>query len=130
MVTSTVPSTRNSDIALQEYLAIREELRELEGRDAEYTCDPDEFHSCEVCERYARKNQRAKRLIEPAVAPKGRIMCRIAKWGKIVFKASANSPASILERLVDIFKHFTSDGSERGSVFSPHPQPITGMSAG
>ena len=64
MATSTVPSTRNSDTALQEYLSVREELGELEDRDVECTCDADKFNTCEICEAYAEKNHRAKSLLD------------------------------------------------------------------
>ena len=64
MATGTVPSIRNFDSPLREYLAIREELGELEGRQAECTCDADEFHTCEICQDYAEKNHRAKSLID------------------------------------------------------------------
>jgi len=57
------------------------------------------------------------------------IRCRIAEGGKIVFKAPANSSASVFERLIEIRDHFISDRSQRGLVLPPH-QPTTGMSAG
>src|SRR5690242_13384233 len=72
-------------------------------------------------QRYAMKKRRIIR---------GGIRCRIAEGRKIVFKAPANSRASVLERIIEIRDHFTSNRSQPGSVFPPHPQPVTGMSAG
>ena len=71
-------------------------------------------------QRYAMKKRRIIR---------GGIKCRIAEGGKIVFKAPANSSASVFERLIEIRDHFISDRSQRGLVLPPHPQPITGMCA-
>jgi hypothetical protein len=64
VATSTLPSPRNSEDALREYLAIREQLAEFEDRDTECTCDPDEFHTCEICGDYAEKNRRAQSLLK------------------------------------------------------------------
>ena len=64
MASSTVPSTCNSEDALREYFALREDFTTLEGREAECTRDTDEFHTCEVCQDYAEKNRRAKNLLE------------------------------------------------------------------
>ena len=80
------------------------------------------------CERFPgitlqRYTMKKRRII------RGGIRCRIAEGGKIVFKAPANSPASVFERLIELRDHFISDRSQRGLVPPPHPQPITGMSA-
>jgi hypothetical protein len=64
VATSTVPSTHNPNDALREYLALREELTELERHEAECSCDVNEFHTCEFCRDYGEKNHRAKSLID------------------------------------------------------------------
>jgi len=64
MATSTLPSIRNFQDALQEYLALRADLTELERHEAECSCDVNEFHTCEFCRDYGEKNRRAKSLID------------------------------------------------------------------
>ena len=95
MATSTVPSIRNFDSALREYLATRQELGELEGREAECTCDADEFHTCEICQDYAEKNRRAKSLVE----------LWGDKWavelGKLTGRTTATATATEFARLLE-----------------------------
>jgi hypothetical protein len=57
-------TTTDSFEALREFLALREQLGELEAREPECACDLNQFHTCDLCREITAKRQRSRYLME------------------------------------------------------------------